>query len=277
LALAADIGLVHRVSNYHRIVGEIYKDLGQFDEARLHLEEAVHLAQKVGASVEHIAALAALGFVYDEEGNYSTALQYYLHALQVAERLGEPRLLALSLGRVGFSYARLGQFQQAQEFLEKAINGLQSRGDGSHMPALAIHLRHLAIVLLEQGDAPGAESLCRTALRLIHETAGRIFMSQSHILRTTITLAQCRHAQGYHSEAVEQLSDLLDLANTPTERIMVLENLWQLTKERGYVERMLLLYHDMQEQQPRAAYQKSIEALEQVLGQQGEETLSISL
>jgi tetratricopeptide (TPR) repeat protein len=267
LALAADIGLAHRVSNYHRIVGEIHKDLGQFAEARMYLEKAVHLAEQVGATVEHVAALAALGFVYYEQGNHSAALQQYLHALQVAERLGEPHLIALSMGRIGFAYAQLGQFQQAQKFIEQAIDGLQPVGDSYNTSALVIHLRHLAVVLHEQGDYSTAESYCRTALKLIHETGGAMFMGQTLTLRTTLTLAQCRHAQGYQSEAVEQMSGLLELASTPKERIMVLEILWQLTKERGYVERLLLLYHDMQEQQPRAAYQKSIEALEQVLGQ----------
>jgi hypothetical protein len=80
-----------------------------------------------------------------------------------------------------------------------------------------------------------------------------------------LNLAQCRHAQGHHDEAIQQLISLLHTVSVPKERVLVLETLWQLTQEHKYLEDALILYRTLQEQLPATVYAKCIETLEQAL------------
>ncbi|MEZ4725935.1 MAG: tetratricopeptide repeat protein [Caldilineaceae bacterium] len=225
--LATALGLDHKVSDYHRVLGESYKALCQFPQARAHLEQALQLAQKANAPGEQIGALVTISALAEAEGHTQSALDYSQRALQVAERTGDMRLQVRCLGKVGQLYGKLSQLPLARRWLEAAVDTQQAFGLRANEPIVPHNLYRLADVLYRQGDYAAAEAHCHRGLAILREHGQTMFQSKELFLWTTTTLAQCWFAQGRQEEAGQQLLALLAITDDPAQQVKIQEMLAQ--------------------------------------------------
>lgn len=218
---AVALGLGHRVSDYYRLIGHAYKDLGDFAQAHTYLEQAVLLAQKSNAPSEQIGALETIGTLAEAEGSTQTALEYSRRALQVAERSGDPRLLARCLGKVGQLYAKLDQFPLARQWLEAAVDIQQALVMRANEPIFPHNLSRLAQVLYRQGEYVVAGGYCQRCLDLLDEQGKTMFHSNDIRVEAVLTLARCYYAQGQPVAARQALQTLLVTVADPAQEAKI--------------------------------------------------------
>jgi tetratricopeptide (TPR) repeat protein len=144
--------------------------LGEFSEARLHLERALALAR--GAELLHweVRALAALGLALLYSGEHIRGVQLTYTALHLSQkhqfRLDEVRLL----NQLGMVFYYQGRYATAQQHYLHALRGAETIGSAATMIAARISLGAIAYQL---GDAAGARDHYEAALERMHTCGER--------------------------------------------------------------------------------------------------------
>ena len=188
-------------------IGNYAVDVGDFEAAIEHLEQALALHRRVGNRVNESGTLANLGFVAMTLGDYASAQQLFMQALSLSAAIGQRKNegiirinLALILVNLGQPAAAQGHAQQALALLRAAADrwgegaalrvagqAAQALGDGAAAAALLaasrelfdqLGLPHLAIeamallatAALARGDR--AEALAQVQAILQRQAAG---------------------------------------------------------------------------------------------------------
>ncbi len=170
-------------------VGEVYNELGMFQQARPLLQRSLELREARGGALARKLPhnLYALGSALDELGEHEYARQILDRALADGEReFGrDHEVIVLILNRLGEHHWRLSQFDKAVEFYREARE-IGERIHGVEDPRVATGLSELAYVLCEMGEFEESESLHLHAVKVL-ETAGEA---------RTANLAKALAAQG---------------------------------------------------------------------------------
>ena len=171
-AFVADPDRVHRVQA-ERYIGESHWRLGNYDQARRHLDNALAgfrgLGEKLGegkvlnvlgllewdlgnyeqaiTDFQQASAIGSelgdrrlagstmnnLSLVYDELGDYQTSLRQYHQALDLYEGADFPRGESDTLGNIGGTYLLLGRYQEALSYYERALRISEALASKSSM------------------------------------------------------------------------------------------------------------------------------------------------
>jgi LuxR family maltose regulon positive regulatory protein len=164
---------------YHRRLGDIYKDQGQFFSALKHLR----IAQKCYTSVFDISALAivhnSLGVTYKRLGQLTRAKMHFEKARVGWEKIDNPGELANTLNNIGIIHQRFGHYNLALDVfrsgLEKARKAGYLRIEAAIKISMADALRDLnrldeALVNYDEGIKLARQSL--EATYISYATAG---------------------------------------------------------------------------------------------------------
>ena len=106
-------------------MGNVYQDLGQYNEAKEYYEKALIINKKIFGE-EHASVATSynnLGSVYQHLGQYNEAKEYHEKALIIRKKIfGEEHAdVAASYNNLGNVYQDLGQYNEAKEYYEKAL------------------------------------------------------------------------------------------------------------------------------------------------------------
>ncbi|MCG3267133.1 tetratricopeptide repeat protein [Yoonia sp. I 8.24] len=154
-------------------LGYINKDLGDFDEARAHLVQAIELS--VEGSENWFVAMVNLGAVEYEIGRATNDVeqraascaialdQYYLVALRYQAQISNRDLVARSYSNTGNCYKDLADFGRAETYLRRALV-IKRRLAASR--SLADTLNNNADLLLKQGRFGEAKPFLLEALSI---------------------------------------------------------------------------------------------------------------
>ena len=138
------------------------------------LRSAEMIARELGDDARHAQVLSFLSNYYDNVGQSGLALETGEEALVLAERVGAMSLLAVGTLGVGEIHRTLGDFMNAREYLRRAIAliGPQREHETFGEVGLpSVRARsHLAWTLAELGDFDGARGAAAEAL-LIADTS----------------------------------------------------------------------------------------------------------
>lgn len=119
------------------VLGGILLRRGETEEAEADLRQSVHIAQKLPAQGEILAAdWNNLAGLYAGTGRYSEALALYRDAYQLCVKLngsGDPNLFFILAGTAAVQ-ARSGQFKEAVASIRSAIQHADAGGPGSTLP-----------------------------------------------------------------------------------------------------------------------------------------------
>jgi tetratricopeptide (TPR) repeat protein len=127
------------ISRCQRCLGAIERRRGNHDEAKVHLQNALEIARKVGVPDIEIEALLEYGRLHLDIGRHEDAIRDAKEVLKICARTGfklhEPEAEVV----LGKAYLALNDFEQAKNFAhsvyEKAVgmNYRWAEGDAAHL------------------------------------------------------------------------------------------------------------------------------------------------
>lgn len=103
------------------VLGLLEWDLGNYDQAIARFRTASEAGKEIGDRKVEGAALNNLSLVYDELGDYKTSLAQYETVLEIYDGADFPRGEGDTYGNIGGVYLLLGQYRMALSYYEKAL------------------------------------------------------------------------------------------------------------------------------------------------------------
>ena len=128
LASAQRLGDREAQALVHRRLGHASTQVGSYQDAVHHYEQALDLYRQLGDREGQARALLGLGFVHDRQGQYRHALAHCLEALEVYQALGDRMRQASILNNIGWCHVRLGSYQDALAYCKQALSLHQEIG-----------------------------------------------------------------------------------------------------------------------------------------------------
>jgi CHAT domain-containing protein/Tfp pilus assembly protein PilF len=103
------------------VLGLLHWDLGEFEQAQAYLHEGSAIAAELDDKQLQGAILNNLSLVHDELGDYYVSLEQYQRALDLYQGADFPRGEGDTLGNIGGVYLLLGRYQEALEHYQRAL------------------------------------------------------------------------------------------------------------------------------------------------------------
>ncbi len=228
-------------------IGDVYTELGLYDQAKALLEQSLATRQRPGAdSAELGSSLAALGRLYHRQGRYAEAESTLYQAVRVSQ-LTDPAHPALhrSLSHLAAINRERGNYDRGDSLSRVTLEVLERAGGGD-MPEAADELAGLAISQAEQGRPQQAESLFRRVLAIREQALGRLHPGTA---RAISNLASSIFEQGRFAQAETLYRQGLAIDTTlfGTEHSQVAMDLYNLANvegSKGNSAQAILLYRD---------------------------------
>ncbi len=156
-------------------VGNAYRNLGRFNEARPLIEEALLLREEhLGTTHTAFAdSYVSLGWLETSAGNYDEARALFERAVTVYEQaLGANHwAVASSLGFAGNACVRLGDYRSARAAFERSLEILRAVGKEDD-PVVVYTEWPYATMLMEMAEYDEAQPLLEHALKLYENRYG---------------------------------------------------------------------------------------------------------
>ena len=131
------------------VLGLLEWDMGHYDEATANFRESSAIARELGDRQLQGMTLNNLSLVLDELGDYQTSLSQYRQVLDIYSGIDFPRGEGDTLGNIGGVYMLLGQYSQALDYYQKAL--LISQAQGSDLSMSQDH-GNIALCYLGMGE-----------------------------------------------------------------------------------------------------------------------------
>ncbi len=184
-------------------LGNIYRNLGLFEESRELLEGALEARRELlgEAHPDTITTLSSLGRLHQNQGRYHQAETIHRRVLALRENGDDVDLLAVSqsLGLLAEVLLDQGAYEEAEPAYRRALE-IRSESLGEEHPQTVQSLGDLGSLLWVQGRHDEAELLHRRALRLLEKKFGGDHLD---IAETLNNLAMVLVSQGESEEAEE--------------------------------------------------------------------------
>jgi non-specific serine/threonine protein kinase len=144
--------------------------LGHYDDALLHLQAAVDLADLTHDEATLAFAFSGLGAVARYRGSYASARAKHTASLELRRRLGNAHDIASSLEDIGVVAYLLGDLESASAAHDESLAICRRTGDRRGVGRV---LGNMASVELRRGDLPRADALSRESLAIWLELGDR--------------------------------------------------------------------------------------------------------
>jgi len=237
----------HYRANIHHSLGEAYRHVGRWQEARAHYHEALALVQDPAFRLRSTHVYGALADVELRQGKLRDAARYWDKSLSVIEERDSWGKLPLPL--TGWVYVRMAEIQYEWNELQAAANfverGLELAELGGVVQTLIVGYLIAGRLQLTRGDTKTAASYLEQARPLIENAQFFHWLGRFDRLQTDLWLAQdkLRTAVNWSDESLKDVA----LANRPQNEITYMA-----------VARILFVKGD------RAALQQALTLLEQL-------------
>lgn len=175
-----------------RRLGRVARAAGRLDEAWAWYEQSYLLAvDEMDLSGQAIAC-QGLGNLCDDRGRREQAWTWYDRGLKLARGLGDPGLEWPFHANLSILAMHRGELSRAEEFLARARDRIEATGDEG---AMLYWFNNRGLVLLEGGDALGAEAMFREGLERCRNPFWEI------LLRVNLGDALARQERFFEAEA----------------------------------------------------------------------------
>lgn len=222
LSLAFRLDRLGKGGAAHNRIGRLFRDSGDFEEARKHLDAGLSLFalteddRGIAASHDDIGKLLWL------TGDYSAALVHMRRALQMRKELGNPRSIALSLNNIGLVFMDHGSSRKAREAFEAALKIRKEIGDPIGTSESLANLGGLA---QDNNDWAAALRLYEEA----HELA-RGVGERNRVAGILTAIGATQYHLGNTAEAIRILQEAEELCDELGDRLHLAESLRGLAK-----------------------------------------------
>ena len=233
----AQFGSEHpRVSTRLTSIGETYRKLGQYVEARASYEEAIAIREQIFGSQHHRVAyvLNEMGLLYKDEGRTNEAEAMYQQALTINENALGPNhpMVAFSLFSLASLYNAEGRYTEAEKLLKRSL-AINEEAFGPEDARVATVQYKLADLYMNTSQYSVAEPLYLQALAVREKIYGP---DNNAVTRILSNLASLYYQQGRYAEAEPMWQRALTItADTPghPDEVAILENMAALYRKMG--------------------------------------------
>jgi serine/threonine-protein kinase len=199
-----------------RTIGEAYKNLGLYDEARSAFGEALDIRRKLHREPhpDLVLAMSDLAAIDTETGEYAASAMRAREAVALARTLDDRVALATSLGILAAAVNMEGGYDEAEALFHESINAW-NEAEGAHSPRGSIMMNNLALLLHERSRYSEAEPIFKQALELQEEVFGK---RHPETATTRYNYAQLLADEGHLEDAKVMWDEVLatDRALYPT-------------------------------------------------------------
>jgi CHAT domain-containing protein/Tfp pilus assembly protein PilF len=171
-ALAQVRGLNQRLAEGKilNVLGLLEWDLGYYDQAIASFEQASQIGNELGDNRLAGSTMNNLSLVYDELGDYKTSLKQYEQALELYQGADFPRGESDTLGNIGGVNLLLGRYKEALAYYQRALAISVSL---ESKPSMSLDHGNLALCYLGLGQVDTALEHFELAISLAAETGMR--------------------------------------------------------------------------------------------------------
>lgn len=116
LAIFEEKGLHGMISNIFQKIGNLYNQLGQPDSAKVHFQQALENAKKIGQKGVMAKSLLHLAEANIDQQDFNAALAHARSSLELAEKYQMTHLLPDIYKSLSIAFAKTGDFQSAYQY-----------------------------------------------------------------------------------------------------------------------------------------------------------------
>jgi predicted ATPase/class 3 adenylate cyclase len=185
-------------------LSRVTADLGNWDEARKHIQDALTIARELGDRALEAETLNELGGIEMKSGDFPASLARYEECLEVARAIGDRSRENRVLAAMSYVAAFTGQYIEARELQEQALAIAIELGDRRLQGTLSGNLGN---VNSELGEYTTAGERYLVAIEIARELGDK--HSEARWLGCSGSLAARR---GWYREAVEIMKSALEMA-----------------------------------------------------------------
>lgn len=160
---ARETALWRDESYAHTRLGWGYYDLGRFEDAMGHWQQAYQILQDHDEPRQAGHSLGGLGWVSYLQGEYDQARDYFGQAIKTFGEVGDKLGIGVNLGDLGATYGAMGDTTQALRVLREALD--ISRSEHS-LRDMSFQSGYLAVTLLWAGDLEAARAVVEEARKM---------------------------------------------------------------------------------------------------------------
>jgi tetratricopeptide (TPR) repeat protein len=166
-------------------LGEVFSEMGRFNRATAHFEQALGLFRDLGDRGGEAWTLFDLGFACQEQGRFHVALAHLEQGLALFRGLGDRRGEAWTLECLGLVHRKQGRLQQSLTSLERGLALFREVGDRR---GEAYCLVNLGLVRRDRGQFALALEWYDQARSIFDELGDShgetyLLLNQGHMLR----------------------------------------------------------------------------------------------
>ncbi|WP_458368100.1 CHAT domain-containing protein [Limnoraphis robusta] len=170
LKLYQEAGNLERQALSLSLLGRIYSDLGDKQQALEYYNQSLPLSRQVGDKAQEATILNNIGRVYSDLGDKQTALEYYNQSLALERQVGNKAGEATTLNNIGFVYSDLGDKQTALDYLNQSLPLFRQVGDKA---GEATTLNNIGLVYSDLGDKQQALDFYNQSLPLSRQVGDK--------------------------------------------------------------------------------------------------------
>ncbi|HET9344904.1 MAG TPA: tetratricopeptide repeat protein [Candidatus Limnocylindrales bacterium] len=157
-------------------IGLIALERGELDEAERVCREALEMRREAGDEAAVAGSLNSLGGVLQFSGNHGEARALFEESLAIRRGLGDEAGASVVLGNLGLAARDAGELEDGLRMLEEAIETRERLGDRQR---LAVVRHNHALVLFDAGDLPAALAELEWSAATARELGDRLELSNA--------------------------------------------------------------------------------------------------
>ena len=161
--LSKKLGLDFQLADAHRIKSFALSGMGKLKEARVELQKASEIFNRLEDQKMIAGILTEFGWISMTQSNFEDALIFFWDALRISEEIGNKDNMAQNLNYIAEIYVEQKQYGKAIENYEKALSLVEDLGI---KPGISACLTNLASVYTITGEYEQALHMNSKALTL---------------------------------------------------------------------------------------------------------------
>ncbi len=193
------------------VIGQVYRNLGLYDQARPALEEALALyRQRADHTLAYATVLKELANLYYRLENMDAAAPLLREALDLTIALqgdDDPEVASI-LNSLALVLEGQNRLEEARATLQRVVALRRHLLQGTPDENLAANLNNLASMLQDHGDLTAADSLYREALAMLTALYGD---SHPYLAFTSNSIASLHQEQGDFARAEQDFRRALEI------------------------------------------------------------------
>lgn len=193
----------------YEIIGQIYRRLGQFEEAEQLFSTALDIRMNIFDPDHHeiTKMYNQFGLLYSDLGDFDQAEEILRKALEMTSdtySTSDP-VRTETMTNLAYVLRRTGDYDNAEQMYRDSYRS-RVRNLGHEHPSTIENLSSIGVTLLNKGDYDGAKSILQDVLRLRLNTLGTshpdVAMSMNSLGAVLLNIGQFEEAEGYFRESL---------------------------------------------------------------------------